>query len=203
VERNVRPTSNRTMLAAAVLLGGVALLLVVAALPTDAPSADISVIPKERYMDPAAAEPEVVKPEGPAQEDVVRAAVLAFYAALARRDVNALAALWIQTDDATLMRPEVVHVKGWAPVRDALSTLSGKVEATPKDLRVRVGTRTAEVAALESLRLLAEPDAAPMENISVTILKRDGDVWKVMGHRAVPREKSGVAAIPVPKPTTK
>jgi len=127
-------------------------------------------------------------------EDRVRAANSAFYAALETRDLDAMADVWEHSDRIVVTHPGWTMLRGWAKVAgswDAIFRNTGYIQFVLTDEQVTVVGDTAWVTLDENILQSAgetelSGSKATSVNVFVRDLDRDGDQWRMVVHHASP-----------------
>lgn len=122
--------------------------------------------------------------------DDVAAANAAFDAALSRRDLAAVEALYLQDDEVTAAHPrDREPVQGWAAVRktwvDTFARFSQLSVVMPKPT-IRVMGDTAVVVGLENVRArrAADEAAVAFDAMTTNVFQRQGGKWLMVHHHA-------------------
>ena len=132
----------------------------------------------------------------PSDAEAVRAAALAFYAALNARDIRAMEAVWSRDADPVLIAPASRSpVVGWEAVRRSFEEAWRRFEAfsvtVSEPMRVRVGREGALVVAVTPVRtkLRGGGGAVGYTALGTTVFERRDGRWLVVHHHAsqVPR----------------
>ena len=127
-------------------------------------------------------------------EDAVRAANSAFYAALEARDLDAMAEVWEHSDRIVVTHPGWPMLRGWARVAgswDAIFRNTGYIQFVLTDEEVAVVGDTAWVTLDENILQSANQtrEADQLSGSKATTLNlfvRDGDRWRMVVHHASP-----------------
>jgi len=129
-----------------------------------------------------------------ADEDGVRAANSAFYAALETRDLDAMAEVWEHSDRIVVTHPGWPMLRGWAKVAgswDAIFRNTGYIQFVLTDEQVTVVGDTAWVTLDENiLQSAGETELAGSKATSVNVfvrdLEREPGAWRMVVHHASP-----------------
>lgn len=125
-----------------------------------------------------------------ADDDGVRAANSAFYAALESRDLDAMAEVWEHSDRIVVTHPGWPMLRGWARVAgswDAIFRNTGYIQFVLTDEQVTVIGDTAWVTLDENiLQSAGDVALAGSKATSVNVFVRDVDRWKLVVHHASP-----------------
>ena len=128
-------------------------------------------------------------------EDSVRAANSAFYAALEARDLDAMAEVWEHADRIVVTHPGWPMLRGWARVAgswDAIFRNTGYIQFVLTDELVTVVGDTARVTLDENILQSASSDElSGSKATSVNVFVRDEDEWKMVVHHASPVSAEG------------
>jgi ketosteroid isomerase-like protein len=134
--------------------------------------------------------------EAAADEEGVRAANSAFYAALEERDLDAMADVWEHSDRIVVTHPGWPMLRGWARVAgswDAIFRNTGYIQFVLTDELVTVVGDTAWVTLDENILQAGEADdLSGSKATSINVFVRghdsdaDGDKWKMVVHHASP-----------------
>jgi ketosteroid isomerase-like protein len=135
-----------------------------------------------------------------ADEDAVRAANSAFYAALETRDLDAMAEVWEHSDRIVVTHPGWPMLRGWAKVAgswDAIFRNTGFIQFVLTDEQVTVIGDTAWVTLDENiLQSAGETELSGSKATSVNVFvrdaERDADQWRMVVHHASPVAASGM-----------
>jgi ketosteroid isomerase-like protein len=129
-----------------------------------------------------------------ADEDLVRAANSAFYAALETRDLDAMADVWEHSDRIVVTHPGWPMLRGWAKVAgswDAIFRNTGYIQFVLTDEQVTVIGDAAWVTLDENiLQSAGETELSGSKATSVNVFVRDPeqdtDAWRMVVHHASP-----------------
>ena len=132
-------------------------------------------------------------------EDGVRAANSAFYAALEARDLDAMADVWEHSDRISVTHPGWPMLRGWAKVAgswDAIFRNTGYIQFVLTDELVTVVGDSAWVTLDENiLQSAGQTEAADelsgSKATSVNVFVRDEAEWKMVVHHASPVSAEG------------
>lgn len=121
-------------------------------------------------------------------EGDVRAASLAFYAALNRMlagDASSLSDIWLHSDEATTMHPIGDRQVGWEDIRKsfervASSSRGGHVEAS--DQLFRINGDTAYEVGIERAEFVVGGTQLTVNSRFTNIYYRESGRWKVIHH---------------------
>jgi len=134
-----------------------------------------------------------------ADEDGVRAANSAFYAALETRDLDAMAEVWEHSDRIVVTHPGWPMLRGWAKVAgswDAIFRNTGYIQFVLTDEQVTVVGDTAWVTLDENiLQSAGETELSGSKATSVNVFVRDPELdraaWRMVVHHASPVHSEG------------
>ncbi len=134
-----------------------------------------------------------------ADDDGVRAANSAFYAALETRDLDAMADVWEHSDRIVVTHPGWPMLRGWAKVAgswDAIFRNTGYIQFVLTDEQVTVIGDTAWVTLDENILQSAgatELSGSKATSVNVFVRDRDrtGDEWRMVVHHASPVHSEG------------
>ena len=122
------------------------------------------------------------------EEAAVSAANLAFYRALAARDLSGMETVWLHEDRVTCVHPGWHRLDGWQEVRRSWENIfsnSRPWTVACEDVRVAIAGEIAWVVCVEVIRpfgLSGEDAAARMQATNVFV-QRDG-AWRLAHHHA-------------------
>jgi ketosteroid isomerase-like protein len=126
-------------------------------------------------------------------EEGVRAANSAFYAALETRDLDAMAEVWEHSDRIVVTHPGWPMLRGWARVAgswDAIFRNTGYIQFVLTDELVTVVGDTGWVTLDENIiQSAGETDLSGSKATSVNVYVRDpddGERWRMVVHHASP-----------------
>lgn len=123
-------------------------------------------------------------------EEGVRAANSAFYAALEARDLDAMAEVWEHSDRIVVTHPGWPMLRGWARVAgswDAIFRNTGYIQFVLTDDEVAVVGDTAWVTLDENILQSASSDElSGSRATSINVFVRDRSQWKMVVHHASP-----------------
>jgi ketosteroid isomerase-like protein len=130
-----------------------------------------------------------------ADDEGVRAANSAFYAALEARDLDAMAEVWEHSDRIVVTHPGWPMLRGWARVAgswDAIFRNTGYIQFVLTDEQVTVERDTAWVTLDENILQAGESDdLSGSKATSVNVFVRGDDGWKMVVHHASPVSAEG------------
>ena len=128
-------------------------------------------------------------------EDSVRAANSAFYAALEARDLDAMSEVWEHADRIVVTHPGWPMLRGWARVAgswDAIFRNTGYIQFVLTDELVTVVGDSAWVTLDENILQSASSDElSGSKATSVNVFVRDEGAWKMVVHHASPVSAEG------------
>lgn len=131
-------------------------------------------------------------------EEGVRAANSAFYAALEARDLDAMAEVWEHSDRIVVTHPGWPMLRGWARVAgswDAIFRNTGYIQFVLTDDEVAVVGDTAWVTLDENILQSASSDElSGSKATSVNVFVRDEEDaarWRMVVHHASPVASDG------------
>jgi len=122
------------------------------------------------------------------EEDAVSAANVAFYRALAARDLADMESVWLHDERATCVHPGWHRLDGWAEVRRSWENIfanSRPWTVACDDVRIVLAGEMAWVACVEVIRpfgMVGEDAAARMQATNV-FLRVNGS-WRMTHHHA-------------------
>lgn len=121
----------------------------------------------------------------PPDRDAVSAVNAAFYDAFERRDLDAMAQVWEQSDRATCVHPGWALLAGWDQVGASWASLFGgpqQLQFIVTDERVEVVGDLAWVTCTENLI-----DAGAAHSVAATnVFVRGPDGWRLVHHQGSP-----------------
>lgn len=150
--------------------------------------APVPVVPDPRSMTPT--------PE----EDAVRAANSAFYAAFETRDIDAMADVWERSDRATVTHPGWPTLRGWAKVGgswDAIFRSTPYIQFVLTDEHVEVTGDTAWVTLDENILQSTPADGSGDDELTgakvaaTNVFVRTEFGWRMVVHHGSPVGTSG------------
>ena len=133
--------------------------------------------------------------EATSDDDGVRAANSAFYAALEARDLDAMSDVWEHSDRIVVTHPGWPMLRGWARVAgswDAIFRNTGYIQFVLTDELVTVVGDSAWMTLDENiLQAGASDDLSGSKATSVNVFVRGDDGWKMVVHHASPVSAEG------------
>ncbi|MGE0312452.1 MAG: nuclear transport factor 2 family protein [Lautropia sp.] len=115
----------------------------------------------------------------------------AFYAALARGDVNTLMALWADDEDVVCVHPGGARFVGVRAIRESYAHVlaNGPLRIAVRDLRVQSGVMVAVHSLVEHIEIAAARRASRIVQVVTTNVYMKGpDGWRIVLHHASPGE---------------
>jgi ketosteroid isomerase-like protein len=123
-------------------------------------------------------------------EEGVRSANSAFYAALEARDLDAMADVWEHSDRIVVTHPGWPMLRGWARVAgswDAIFRNTGYIQFVLTDEQVTVIGDTAWVTLDENiLQAAASEELSGSKATTINVFARDEGRWHMVVHHASP-----------------
>lgn len=121
------------------------------------------------------------------------AAEEAFYAALARADLNAVMALWADDEDIVCIHPGGPRLTGVAAIRESYAAIlsEGPLRLAIESVRVQTGAITAVHSLIERI---AVPGAAGGRSVCLVVTNvymKGAEGWRIVVHHASPSEEPG------------
>ena len=116
-----------------------------------------------------------------------REAETAFYAAFIKRDVDAMMAVWAESDNISCVHPLGQIVTGRTAVRDSWESIFRNSPDMQFMITERSRTQNGEIAVHiveEHIRTKSEPPTAPMQVTNIYRLTESG--WRMILHHASP-----------------
>jgi ketosteroid isomerase-like protein len=118
-----------------------------------------------------------------------------FYRALSLADFNAMARLWLASDEAVCVHPGWPPLRGWPAIRESWRTIfqnQGPLHVWPSEAEVRLFGLTAEVNCLENIDTAQVPGTGVIQTRATNIFRLVNDIWKMLEHHAFPMRSSRV-----------
>lgn len=118
-----------------------------------------------------------------------------FYRALSLADFNAMARLWLDSDEAVCVHPGWPPLHGWPAIRESWRTIfqnQGPLHVWPSETQVRVFGQTAEVNCLENIDTAQVPGTGVIQTRATNIFRSVDDLWKMLEHHAFPLRSGSV-----------
>ena len=125
------------------------------------------------------------------EEESVRAANSAFYAALEARDLDAMADVWEHSDRIVVTHPGWPMLRGWARVAaswDAIFRNTGYIQFVLTDEQVTLAGDAAWITLDENILQTASSDElSGSQATTINVFARDEDAhWRMVVHHASP-----------------
>ncbi len=115
----------------------------------------------------------------------------AFYAALARGDVNALMALWADDEEVVCVHPGGARLVGVRAIRESYAQIlaNGPLRVAVRELRIQSGVMVAVHSLVEHIEIGTPRQPSRIAQVVTTNVYMKGpDGWQIVLHHASPGE---------------